>query len=630
MKMQNKFSIVALLSAFVFVACSDDSSSASDSAADLGLNDSLQSWYVDSLETEAKKDNGPVLLPPAGFYNSLNIPVPEARQGGVIRCTFNGSEPTKETAEFKNSRKVERNTVARCAEFVKDKAVRKATETYLIGETVKMPVLAISVDSSFFRVTYRTDVPGCAGQDPKKYCYAALMEESEYPVHVEFFENGSSSTEKAWEIDAGISLMGQWSRTYNKKPVSIKMKSEYQDGRLKYSMFKTRPDAKKFKGFNLRNGGNRFVGDFVADPAMTSIVEGSSVDYQRSRQVVVFYNGVYMGIHDLRERLNEHFVETNYGIDSKEVDMIRHVRKEVTASGGSEASYLEMLNFIGSSDFSGTNNAAYEQVKTYMDVGNYADYMAAEIYLRNADWPSNNVRAWRTADQPYKFILFDVDQGFGWDWVSDDFRLLSGTMFDWIRNPRSSEEGSEDRTSTGYFANIYVKLSKNPDFRRMFVNHGAVMLSSYLTYERVVAGVDRVLAEIPDSEMNRDLNNETVFQRSYCPYGMSPSSFDRSGYHVKAYAQTRTAKTREEYRTEFGLGKDISVTIAAEGSGSVLLDGMKLPSSNYTGAFFEGNDMMLEAIPGEGSAFAKWSDDSTENPRKVSPKNGSSYKAVFK
>ncbi|MBO7414302.1 MAG: CotH kinase family protein [Fibrobacter sp.] len=599
---------------------SNSNPNSSSSSGTSSATSSSSEVEIDSALAEAAKVH---LLPPAGFYNELAIPVPAALYGGTIRCTFNGSAPDVNSAEFVEPYVVTRNTPVRCAEFVGDSIARKSSHTFFINETVSMPVVAISVDSAFFREKY-ANTSDCFGQNPYS-CRVDIMSDAEYPVHVEFFEEGSRSAKKAWQIDAGISLMGNWSRTYAKKPVSIKMKKEYEDGRLKYNLFSTRPEANKFKGFNLRNGGNRYVGDFVADAAMTSVVEGSSVDYQRSRQVVVFYNGVYMGIHDLRERLNEHFVETNHGIDSKSVDMVKHVKDTVTANGGTADSYIDMLNYIATNDFSGENNAAYKHVQTLLDVGNYADYMAAEIYLRNADWPSNNVRAWRSPDQPYRFVLFDVDQGFGWSWVSADFQTLRGTMFDWIRHDRSS-----GRTGPGYFANIFVKLRENPDFCRMFVNHGAVMLSSYLTYNRIVDAVNRVNSEIPLAEMERDLNNESVFQRRHSPYGTFPSGFDRTGSYVTSYAEKRTEATREEYRTEFGLGDDISVTISSNGKGRVLLDGMKLPSNNYTGAYFEGNAMLLTAVPEDGSSFVKWKDGSTENPRLVNPKNRDTFVAEFK
>ena len=667
------FLALCFFSLFLLVACSDDSSTSKpeESGSVIGpdgkvipdsilASDSLYTWYLDmlaeginSLSSNSSTDSGKNssgsngsgkggdinekditgddgeenedtkvrLLPPAGFYSGeLTIPVPEAVNGGRIYCSFDGS--TNYDQEFTEPITLTRNTPARCAEIVGDSIVRKSSHTFFINEKVAMPVVAISVDSVFFKERYG-NTSDCFGQDPYS-CRVPIMQEAEYPVHVEFFEKGSSSTKKDWQIDAGISLMGNYSRTYEKKPVAIKMKKEYQDGRLKYSLFSTRPEDNKFKGFNLRNGGNRYVGDLVADPAMASVVEGSSVDYQRSRQVVVFYNGVYMGIHDLRERLNEHFVETNHGIDSKDVDMIKQVKDSVTANGGTADSYISMLKFIGDNHFNtDTSNASeakkaaenYKQVQTMLDVGNYADYMAAQIYLRNGDWPSNNVRAWRSSDQPYRFILFDLDQGFGWEW-SALWRAGSVSMFDWIRNDRGS-----GRTGPKFFAHIFIKLRQNPDFCRMFVNHGAVMLTSYLTYERMVAAVNRINSEIPASEMDRDLN---TLVRPGGPY-----PFDRTGYYVVSYAQTRTQGTREEYRTEFGLGDDISVTIASSGNGIVLVDGMRLPSANYTGKFFAGNDMLLEAVASGTSTFTGWTDGNTDNPRLVSPKDGDKFTAKF-
>ena len=640
------FSFVLAISALAMTACDSSNSVRGPEVFPDGAlsSDSLYSWYLDELgdgkdsldpgkdgkngdndeDDDEDDDEGKVrLLPPAGFYSELTIPVPAPLYGGKIRCTYNGSKPTTESTEFTEPYKVTRNTPIRCAEFIGDSIARESSHTFFINETVAMPVVAISVDSVFFRERYG-NTSDCYGANPYS-CKVPIMEEAEYPVHVEFFEKGSASVKKDWQIDAGISLTGNYSRTYEKKPVAIKMKKEYQDGRLKYSLFSTRPEDNKFKGFNLRNGGNRYVGDFVADPAMTSVVEGSTVDYQRSRQVVVFYNGVYKGIHDLRERLNEHFVETNHGIDSKEVDMIKQVKDSVTANGGSADSYINMLKFIGDNHFkTDTSDASeakkavenYKKVQTLLDVGNYADYMAAQIYLRNGDWPSNNVRAWRSTDQPYRFILFDVDQGFGWEW-SALWRAGSVSMFDWIRNDRES-----GRTGPKFFAHIFIKLRENPDFCRMFVNHGAVMLSSYLTYDRIVAAVNRINSEIPSTEMDRDL--KTLVRPS------GPYAFDRTGAYVVSYAKTRTQGTREEYREEFGLGSDISVTISAQGSGRVLVDGMKLPAASYTGTFFAGNDMLLTAVASAGATFVGWSDGKTNNPRLVSPKDGDKFTANFR
>ena len=122
--------------------------------------------------------------------------------------------------------------------------------------------------------------------------------------------------------------------------------------------------------------------------------------------------------------------------------------------------------------------------------------------------------------------------------------------------------------------------------------------------------------------MDRDL--KTLVRPS------GPYAFDRTGAYVVSYAKTRTQGTREEYREEFGLGSDISVTISAQGSGRVLVDGMKLPAANYTGTFFAGNDMLLTAVASAGATFVGWSDGKTNNPRLVSPKDGDKFTANFR
>ena len=639
-----------------FASCGEDESVSRVQEASWNLeipdsvlgSDSLYSWYMEqfskngtgvsssvleesssSIRSEAMSSSSNVssdsvvddeeiiskvhLLPPAGFYNELTIPVPEAINGGKIYCSFDGS--TNYEQEFTEPITLTKNTPVRCAEIVDSIIVRESSHTFFINETVSMPVVAISIDPyDMFDPQsgyYSQGVSSCA--EP---CYEAnYWQDRELPVHVEFFEKGSKSVKKDWQIDAGLSIIGQWSRYRAKKSVSITMRSEYQDGRLKYPIFKTRPENKKFKAFNLRNNGNRFVSDYIEDPMLTSLLEGSGLDYQRSRQVVVYYNGAFHGIYDLRERLNEHFVETNYGIDSKMVDMVKHSGTSVTASGGSTDAYIQMLNFIHNNSFAGTSGSAnYEYIRSVMDVGNFADYMAMEIYVHNGDWPDNNVRAWRTPDQPFKFVVFDLDHGFGWLWNVSGFDQ-STNMFRWIQSG-----GQSGCNGLNCFAEIYNKLITNSDFKRLFINHSSVMLDYYLTYEKVAAATNAMTATISASEMSRDLQ---MYPRSY------NASFDATGSSLISYASTRTATVRNEYRTEFDLGSDISVTISATGNGKVLLDDMNLPSKNYTGMFFAGNEMMLTAVPAAGAAFTGWEDGNKENPRRVSPENKDKFTAVF-
>ena len=607
-------------------------------------------------------------LPKAGFYKSLTIEPLTPQKGGEIRCTFDGSFPTATSEQITVATPITENSVVRCSEFVNGVAADTTTQTYFINESVSMPVVALTVNhhdmfdsTDGLYATGNLTGGGMGGgmwgggnanvtdnNNPKcaEPCKAAnFWRDDELPVHVEYFEKGSSTTEKTWEIDAGISIIGNYSRYKPKKSVAIKMDNDtYGDKTIKYSLFKTRPEAKKFKSFNLRNNGNRFWTDYVGDAMMTALMEGTDVDYQRSRQVVVFYNGEYFGIHDMRERLNRHFVETNYGIDSKSINMIKITGSGYEASGTNGAStedYKQLTNTISSANFAGENNAQYEQIKSKLNVNSFAQYMFAEMYYHNGDWPNNNVRAWGGNGYPFKFVAFDTDHGFGFTPGISGFDEENENMFTWVLGAKqTSNQGGNNGGMWGGFGGgfggsfggssvdsrapggMLKKLLENPDFKRLFINNACILLNSYLTYEKVQSTVQSMMATIPSSEQQRD--------EQRWPRNQANFKWDPTGNTLIAYAKNRGEKIKQEMVERFDLESEVTVKIGVSGNGSVLVDGMKLPSNNYQCKFFTNNELQLTAVAGAGAVFTGWSDGSTENPHKVTPSEGLNISAQFR
>ena len=600
---------------------SDSKTDSSDSSVKPVSSSSIdvpKSSASQASSSSQKTETPASALPPAGFYSAFTLTAPTPKNGGVFRCTYDGSEPTSATAQASN-KNISSTTAIRCYEFIGNDIVAKETQTYFINETISMPVVAISVAPEYFNGYVAA--PKCS-PDP---CYSAkFWEDVEYPVHVEYFANGSRSPQKDFEIDAGISIMGGWSRNQIKKSVSIAMRKEYQDGRLKYPLFDTRPEKKKFKAFNLRNNGNRFVSDYIEDPMAVSLLEGTHVDYQRSRQVVVFYNGVYYGIHDMREKLNEHFVETNYGIDSKGVDVIKHTNTDISASGGTSEGYISMLNYAVNNDL--TIDANYITLGTMLDIASYVDYMAAEIYYHNGDWPNNNLRAWHSVEQPWKFMAFDIDHGFDWTWNVSGFGQ-STNIFTWIKNGGTTSGSCYKSSNSLCFHNLYNNIIKNENFRRTFINRAAVLYNSFVNSAKVETAVDKMVSTMPISDITRDMNK---FPRAQLWYTNSCNNgFEYTGSCLKTWSRSRDSKVIQEFQNEFGLESLVKMTISATGLGTVLLDDIALPSQSYTGNFFNGHPMKLTAS-GNGGIFVEWEDGSTQNPRFVYASAGATYTAKFK
>ncbi|MBR4559717.1 MAG: CotH kinase family protein [Fibrobacter sp.] len=633
---------------------SSSSAAPTDGSSSSGLKD-----YDDNHKAKE------TFLPKAGFYSNLTIDPPTPQKGGEIRCTFDGSFPTQSSEQIAQAKQITQNTVVRCSEFVNGQAADTTTQTYFINETVTMPVVALTVNHhDMFDSTdglYATgpltnnqggmmtwNDPNAADKNNPKCSepckQANFWREDELPVHVEFFENGSSTTEKNWEIDAGISIMGNYSRYKPKKSVAIKMDNDdYGDKVLKYSLFKTRPEAKKIKAFNLRNNGNRYWTDYIADAMMTSLLEGTDVDYQRSRQVVVFYNGEYFGIHDMRERLNRSFVETNYGIDSKSINMVKNCNGDNNCidgwaasgtNGSSPQEFASVVNSITNGNFAGENNQQYEQLKEKINLSSFAQYMLAEMYFHNGDWPNNNIRAWGGNGNPFKFVAFDTDHGFGLTPGISGFDTKGENMFNWVlgADQGANQGGQQPGFGMGMgwsmggnttIGNMLKKLLENPNFKRLFINQACILLNDYLTYEKVQSTIQSMMATIPSSEQTRD--------EQRWPRGDGQSSFtwDPNGTALLEFASNRSQTVRNEMAERFGLQNETNVTISVSGSGIVKVDGMKLPSSNYQGKFFAGTSMELTAVPAAGRVFSRWLDGSTENPRVVQLNGGDSFTAVF-
>ena len=576
-----------------------------------------------------------------GFYTepvTLNAPknLPE---GMTVRCTKDGSAPTKNSSEFKSDMKIESTTVLRCAAFQEGLLTTEiVTNTYFVGESVNMPVVAVSVDPSFFEKYYKKTNGGepdmdCDQMYAPNECHP--NDSGELPAHVEYFERGNKvGKEKAWDAEAGISLMGGWSRMERKKSVAVVMREEYGGTWLKYPLFETRKGVNdKYKGFNLRNNGNRFVSDYFADAVGGAILEGSGVDYQRSNQVVVFYNGKYYGIHDMRERFNKNYVETNYGIDASSVTFLKHLGVKVEASNGTPDEYIAMLEYAAAHDFA-TDNDAYVYMAGQMDMGNFANYMLAEMYIHNGDWPNNNVRVWKSPESPlWKFMIYDLDHGFDWEWGVEGFGSHEN-MFDWVKQGGRSN-GSCYTSSIDKFTGdkahcfhvLYTKLIKNPTFKGLFLNHAAIMLNSYLNAKNIEKNRAFLASMLDDSDVARDMDVDAYKERR----GSYPHSFDAKGTRLTTWAEERDPKFLAEIQEEFGVGSLVSVSITAtEGKGSVLMDGMSLPGGSYKGKLFAGNVVVLTAVPEAGAVFDGWSDGVLEPARVATVEEGLTLQAKFK
>ncbi|MFN6943987.1 MAG: CotH kinase family protein, partial [Cytophagaceae bacterium] len=226
--------------------------------------------------------------------------------------------------------------------------------------------------------------------------------EWEKPAYMEYFEkDGSISVSQ----HIGIRIHGFGSRGLPQKSLRLYARNIFGTNTFNYQFFKDR-DFSDYNRILLRNSGQDFSYSMFKDALTGLMVDPMKLEYQKYQPSIVFINGEYWGIHNVRDRIDERFLEYATGADPEKVDLLNN-NSEVMA--GSNEDYLKLMEFIEDSDLEDDGNFMY--VASEIDVDNYIDYQIAKQFISVYDWPGNNIRFWRTTEpkSKWRWIFFDND-----------------------------------------------------------------------------------------------------------------------------------------------------------------------------------------------------------------------------
>jgi hypothetical protein len=234
--------------------------------------------------------------------------------------------------------------------------------------------------------------------------YYYSTEDWERPIHVELINN---SGVLEWSQNLGARIHGRSSRSNPQKSMRLYARDDYGSPFIFHPIFgEEQGDA--FKRLILKSNDMLFSRALFVDNVAHDLVSNLAFESMASRVVAVFINGEYWGIQSIRERLDEHHLRIQFGIDPDEVDIIDWDRAPVV-SEGSINEFNTLMNFIKTSDLSTPEGLiALEQ---RIDMTSFIDFVSANIILANEDFPNNNCRMWREQGigNKWRFFLFDCD-----------------------------------------------------------------------------------------------------------------------------------------------------------------------------------------------------------------------------
>ena len=502
-----------------------------------------------------------------------------------VYCERTGAIPTMANSSMKPNSvvSVTATTILRCSYILSDSRPGPLVmRTYLFGRLPNLPIVSIVTDG-------KCDL--CSGNFKSTYDNIRNSSSSpdfEMPIHVDFFERGSSGNlPLAWSHPAELGPMGAASRQWPKKSVSVSFKEKYGTKNLQYRLFPDSPHM-KYKHFVLRNNGNNWENDdYIRDMLMTSLTEGMGVDYQRGRAVVVYYNGEYYGIHNLRERSNSDYFETNYNINENNINLVKIAYKQpggIEVSRGSAEDYVSIITWVTNNTMTDANVSL---LRERIDVDNFTNHFQSRIFYNDADWPGNNIKVWKstTSEQPkWRFFIYDTDHCFG-SWGKECARD-SRDMFKMVTEETYSRNcnGEQNWPNPPNSTVIIRKLLANEKYKNAFINRFSFLLATYFNATRTSARINLLRGDV-QSEITYD-------QQRWNPPNILPFS------DITDFASRRPTSMQNALADRFSLPAPEDITII----GYTHVDDLPIPSfagSSVTFKAYSGVPMVLKWSGGE-------------------------------
>jgi len=441
-------------------------------------------------ETATAQCAKPLFNIKGGFYSNSQVVRFSCDPGDTIYYTTNYSEPTRASTRVSalTQLTVSATTVIRARAFSKGKVASDiVSHTYFIKiRDHNLPVVSISTTQANL-----TDVKTgiyCSGDGTNGLVGNGQTEKRNYnqdwnrPVNFELFDvDGIQQLNQ--ELD--VKILGCWTRAYACKSLAICPKKKFGDSKLRYDLFRASKPDHKYKDIQLRNSGNDFMYSMMRDGFMQSIVMNRlpGLNYMAYEPAVIYLNGQYWGIQNLRERSNEDWAYSNYGLDDDEVQTLEATNDLDTEKDiATDPDFIAFSNYLKNNDV--TQPAVYQEICRRMDVDNFMSYMMAEIYTGNSDWPHNNVKMWRKKEGGlWRWILSDTDFGMSLYSNLEAENTLAITL---------GESGNKPDWATV----VMRRLALNETFRNTFIDRYAIHLSTTFKTERVNHIMDSLSSKI--------------------------------------------------------------------------------------------------------------------------------------
>ncbi len=370
--------------------------------------------------------------PKRGFYSSpITVSLASSTAGASIRYTTDGSKPNRGYGQsYGGPFSVSRTTVVRAVAYVGSEESKVSASTYIFTSDVRNqpwvlsghPNWNINFGGATHQLDYQMDpnivnngsynldqslkaIPTISISLPKDKIFGEANgiyrkggsgnnTNYEEEVSIEFIN--AQDPNKNYQTNAGLT---PHSHVTLKRSLRLYFRGQYGDSKLDYDLFEEAPEGsesagKDFDKLVLRAGLNRGFAGYMPEKQNRTVLVRD--EWGRQSQIAMsgmgvhgtfahlYLNGIYWGIYNVAERPDEDFTSEYLGGEPEDYFAGNHGG----ALGGNNARFATLVNTLIHRDQSILSN--YNELKEYLDVEQFIDYVLLYFYAGAGDWQDEN------------------------------------------------------------------------------------------------------------------------------------------------------------------------------------------------------------------------------------------------
>ncbi|WP_410524681.1 CotH kinase family protein [Polaribacter sp. IC063] len=441
--------------------------------------------------------------------------------------------------------------------------------------------------------------------------------EWEYPVNAQFFDTSLNSV---MNTDAGFRIHGNNSRGDIIKNLRLYARESFGENQFDHTLIKQLipgsplPYNEDFKRLLLR--GNVSGGFIANDVVFTRLMQPIFNGVTRIQTAIHFFNGEYWGITALRDCFDRFHFANNFGIDPENIVVVdcKAGRCELDEGDNEDySSYEDLRDFIIDNNMNVAVN--YTQVESLLDIDSFINHILLSIYSED---DSYEIKYWKARDI--------VNDGFGdgkWRLTTQDFEATLNSDVNWLED-HTDESGQDNNL-------LLHNLLDNAAFKIKFINRFADVLNTGFKKERFEAIVNQTFDEI-NPLLDEDENR--------APRSRFYSNSDKT--RLLTWIADRPAILTGQMNTLFGITNTVNLelNVSDVAAGHIKINTIDVNGRTagvdenpypWSGAYFKGIPIVLEAKEKPGYTFSNWSGgvNSTSKIITVTPNSNMQFQANY-